>query len=73
MENKVTRKCGEAIRTARLHKEITYKELSDKINKKPSFISGGENGLHRFDDSTLKDICKELDLNYEYIKSLRDH
>lgn len=69
-----TIKIGKFIRECRKNKNLTQKQLADKLFVEPKTISKWETGNGLPDVSIMKDLCNELDISLselfigEYVK-----
>lgn len=60
---------GSRLREARKAKDITQKQLADKIGAKHNSISNWENDQNRPDPDTIELICGVLDIDPNYLLS----
>lgn len=58
-----TIKIGKFIRECRKNKNLTQKQLADKLFVEPKTISKWETGNGLPDVSLMKDLCNELDIS----------
>lgn len=63
---------GEKIRNARINKNLTQKELADKLHITPAGIVQWENGIRNPKVSTLLRIADALDIDYRDLLDDRD-
>jgi transcriptional regulator with XRE-family HTH domain len=61
---------GDAIRQARLDKDLTLRELARRLNKAPSYLSDIEYDRRVPSESVLKDICGVLELDFDRMLAL---
>ena len=59
----IYKKLGDIIRTERLNKKMTMKELAQKVGVTEGAIHHYEIGIRKMTFDTFADICKALDLN----------
>ena len=57
---------GRALRKLRIDKHVTLRELSNRINVAPSFLSAVENGRKSMPGDFIDKICTALDLGSEH-------
>lgn len=53
----------------RKHLNLTQKEFGERIGLKPNSISDIENGKNSLTDIVLKSICKEFNVNEEWLRT----
>lgn len=58
---------GEKIKTARLAKKLTQKQLAEMINAKHNSVSDWESDRYKPDMDTIELLCGALDLTPTYI------
>ncbi len=58
---------GEKIRSARISKKLTQKQLADLIGAKHNSVSDWEKDKSRPDMNTIESICGTLDINPSYL------
>src|SRR5580692_2274975 len=65
MANAGSRSLGDMIREARAKRGITLRALAEKFAKSASYISDIENDRRTPAEPLLRDICRELLLNFD--------
>lgn len=58
---------GEKIKDARKSKNLTQKQLAEKIGAKHNSVSDWENDKNRPDAATIEFLCKALDITPNYL------
>ena len=58
---------GEKIKDARKSKNLTQKQLAEKIGAKHNSVSDWENNKNRPDAATIEFLCKALDITPNYL------
>jgi transcriptional regulator with XRE-family HTH domain len=61
---------GDAIRQARLAKDLTLRELARRIEKAPSYLSDIEYDRRVPSETVLRDICEVLELDFDRMLAL---
>lgn len=56
------------IREIRIEAELTQEEFAKRINLTKNFISLIENGARNLSERSVIDICREFNVNYDWIK-----
>jgi|SRR5580658_9234231 transcriptional regulator with XRE-family HTH domain len=65
MANTRNRTLGDLIREARVKKGVTLRSFADKFGKSASYISDIENDRRVPAEPLLRDICREIHLNFD--------
>ena len=61
---------GDAIRQARVANDLTFRELTRRVDKAPSYLSDIEYDRRVPSETVLKDICEVLDLDFDRMLAL---
>jgi transcriptional regulator with XRE-family HTH domain len=70
MANTKIRSLGDMIREGRLARNVRLRALAVKLGKSPSYLSDIENDRRVPAEPFLRDICRELDLNFDNAMAL---
>lgn len=60
---------NDKVKELRKHLNLTQKEFGERIGLKPNSISDIENGKNSLTDIVLKSICKEFNVNKDWLKT----
>ncbi|MFR1705787.1 helix-turn-helix domain-containing protein [Eubacterium callanderi] len=60
---------NDKVKELRKHLNLTQKEFGERIGLKPNSISDIENGKNSLTDIVLKSICKEFNVNEEWLRT----
>jgi transcriptional regulator with XRE-family HTH domain len=65
-----TRSLGDQVRDARVAKGLALRELARRVDKAPSYLSDIEYDRRTPSEDVLRDICRELDLDFDTMLGL---
>lgn len=60
---------NDKVKELRKHLNLTQREFGERIGLKPNSISDIENGKNSLTDIVLKSICKEFNVNEDWLKT----